>query len=453
MNSLNTRILIPVLAALLAVPGCIVRTDLAASVAMADGSASRAPETDAEWPELWAPADAAPGTPRGVVLSLEGPLSIWRGVHLGEHHYLHASDTERTDAARLATALDRTDGFQFRAEGPGSFIFVRDPLYSGPDARPAPEPGASDPAELFKVVFAWPDEAWNGLDRVHLERTWVALYDPSDREPEEAKGTVVLLPGMFGTPEPMINSLIGTLRRQGWSVLRYLSHNSRFTERIEATVSPSTTERVARDLASQLARRAAGCAYAVDIALDHAAGLRPELAGKPTALMGMSGGAIVAPTVHAFDPDRFDAVVLFAGGVNFLEINLRSNYADWIDAIVIDFDADTEGMQEPSGAQVLELSRAYLDHAPLDGTHLAPLLAGTPTLVVQASNDRAVPADLGERLWDLAGRPERWTLPLGHELVFAALPFQAPAIERWLSAALLEPDPGEQAAPTDTAAP
>jgi len=108
---------------------------------------------------------------------------------------------------------------------------------------------------------------------------------------------------------------------------------------------------------------------------------------------------------------------------------------------VLDFDREAEGIQPPSGEQVLNLSRQYLDHAPLDGHHLAPLLAGKPTLIVQASSDRAVPANLGERLWNLAGRPERWTLPVGHELVFAALPFQAPAIERWLSAQLLEPDP------------
>ncbi|MFG0305342.1 MAG: alpha/beta hydrolase family protein [Phycisphaerales bacterium JB040] len=440
---MNPRFAITTLALLAILPGCIVRTDLAATVALADGSSRAAPASDAQWPELWAPEDAEPGSPHGIVIPLEGPLSTWRGVHLGEHHYLHASDTERADAARLATALDRTDGFQFRAEGPGSFVFVRDPRYTGPDARPAPEPGASDPAELFKVVFAWPDESWNGLERVHLERSWVALYDPTDRAKDESKGQIVLLPGMFGTPEPMIDSLTGTLRRQGWTVLRFLSHNSRFTERIEATVSPSDTDRVARSLASQLARRAAGCAYAVDLALDHAARLRPQLAGKPTALMGMSGGALVAPTVHAYEPGRFDAVVLFAGGVNFLEINLRSNYADWIDAIVLDFDADAEGVQRPSAEQILDLSRQYLDHAPLDGHHLAPLLAGKPTLIVQASGDKAVPADLGERLWNLAGRPERWTLPVGHELVFAALPFQAPAIERWLTSNLLEPDATE----------
>ncbi|MFT5424420.1 MAG: putative esterase [Phycisphaerales bacterium] len=431
--------------------GCWVRTELAAPV---DGGFARV-RTQAlvgtsDWPQTW---EADQGKPKGVIVPLAGPLSIWQGVHLGEHHFLHAGEVERQDAALLASGLDEPKGFQFRAEGPGSFVFIRDPRFEGPDAPPPPVPGEAGTAELFKVVMGWPSEPWNAVDRVRLERCWLALYDPMGRPAEQTKGLVLVMPGMFGTPEPMINSLIGTLRRRGWSVLRMLSHPSRFTERLEVEIVAGREDELARDIATELGQNAAGVAYAAQLALDHAQSLRPGLASKPTALLGMSGGAIVLPTVHALAPDRYDAAVLIAGGVNFLEINLRSNYADWIEALVIDFDDTAPGVQKPRGEQVLEMSRLYLDHAPLDGAHLAPLLAGKPTLMLHGSADRAVPADLGQRLWELAGQPERWTLPVGHELIFAALPFQAARIERWLTDSLItlptDPaDPGVVRAPS-----
>lgn len=430
---------------LLPVTGCWVRTELAAPI---DGgfAATRSLNLvgESDWPETW---ESDEGKPHGVVVPLDGPLSIWRGVHLGEHHFLHAGEVERQDAALLASGLGEPDGFQFRAEGPGSFVFIRDPVFEGPDAPRPPVASEAGTTEMFKVVMGWPSEPWNAVERVRIERCWFAIYDPIGSSTDETKGLVVVMPGMFGTPEPMINSLIGTLRRGGWSVLRMLSHPSRFTERLEVTVAAGEEDEAARHIAGELGQHAAGAAYAAKLALDHAQSVRPTLATRPTALLGMSGGAIVLPTVHAIAPDRYDAAVLIAGGVNFLEINLRSNYADWIEALVVDFDENAPGVQPANGEQILEMSRLYLDHAPLDGAQLAPLLAGKPTLMLHGTADRAVPADLGQRLWELAGQPERWTLPVGHELIFAALPFQAGRIERWLTDALVTP----QADPADPA--
>lgn len=429
---------------LVALPGCIVRVQHAALAGTSPGTdqaylhaATRtdAPATDdpatpsLPWPDRWG-HDAGV---RGVILPVEGPLSIWKGVWLGEHHFLRAAQTEYDDAAALAKALAIPSGFRFRTEGPGSFIFARDAAYDGPDAKPLPSPTATDPAVVFKHVSATVTQTWDKVPGIEIQRTWFALYDPATLEP---RGTLVILPGMFGTPEPVINSLVLSMRQRGWSVLRMLSHPSRFTERVEIPVDTTHPEHAAEELADLLTDRAAECAYAAHAAIAHAHTLRPALTERPTVLMGMSGGAIALPTVHALDPDRFDAAILIAGGVNFLRINIESNYADFIDAIHLDWTPNEPGLGKPTRAQADALCDAYLQRALLDAEFTAPLLASTPTLIIHASADRAVPAHLGDRLWTLAGEPERWTMPLGHELLFLTLPTQASRLDAWLKATL-----------------
>lgn len=423
------------LAALLVLAGCVTRVQLAAPHAMlASAPADSSVEPVGEgppWPDRWGQESGK----RGAIVPLDGPFALWHGVWLGEHHYLRAADTEYADAAALGEALDVPTGFKFRTEGPGSYIFVRDPRYEEPDPPPLPKTTDADPAVLFKYISGEVRRQWEDTPGIDLQRTWFALYDPLGRPADESRGTLVVLPGMFGTPEPMIESAISTWRKRGWSVLRMLSHPSRFTERLEVVVASTGPEGAAEALADQLDDRAAECAYATEAAVRYARDQRPELAGKPTVLIGMSGGAIALPTVHAWNPDLYDGAVIIAGGVNFLRINLESNYADFIDAIHVSWMTPTNEIQKsaPTRDQVDKLCNAYLVDAPLDGWFLADKLVGKPVLMIHGSADRAVPAHLGEELWKRAGEPERWTLPVGHELVFLALPAQARNISKWLA--------------------
>ena len=59
---------------------------------------------------------------------------------------------------------------------------------------------------------------------------------------------------------------------------------------------------VARKAARLNDERVAEGAYATKAALDYVHGLRPELVGKPVVLVGMSGGAMMLPTVYAYSP-------------------------------------------------------------------------------------------------------------------------------------------------------
>ncbi|MEZ6317795.1 MAG: alpha/beta hydrolase [Phycisphaerales bacterium] len=419
--------------ALLALAGCVTRVQLAAPHAMlAAAPADTAVEPVGEgpaWPDRWGQESGK----RGAIVPLEGPFALWQGVWLGEHHYLRAADTEYADAAALGEALGVPAGFKFRTEGPGSYIFVRDPRYAEPDPPPLPAPAADDPAILFKYISGEVRRRWENTPGIDLQRTWFALYDPLGRPADESRGTLVVLPGMFGTPVPMIESAIATWRKRGWSVLRMMSHPSRFTERLEIAVDPADPSGAAEALADALTDRAAECAYATEAAVRYARDERPELNTKPVVLVGMSGGAIALSTVHAWNPDLYDGAVIIAGGVNFLRINLESNYADFIDAIHLDWTPLEPGEGKPTREQLDRLCDAYLVDAPLDGWFLASSLVGKPVLMIHGSADRAVPAHLGEELWKRAGEPERWTLPVGHELVFLALPAQARNISKWLA--------------------
>ncbi len=377
------------------------------------------------WPDRWGQPDA----PRGVIVpSPFGPAQL-RPAHLGRFHTLRLGNAEYLHATALAEALGIEDGFRFEAEGPGSLVFLP-PL--DPEEQPQ-NPAADDPFESVVFVSARLIERKNDEDRVALERTWIANYDALTDNP---KGTIVMIPGMLGTPQPIIEGMIRYWCRAGYAVVRLLSHPSRFTERVEVPVTPGNVTEAATLLASIYDQRTAECAYAADAAIRHFHAARPAMKDKPVVLLGMSGGAMVLPTVYAYAPDNYDAAVLIAGGADFLTISATSNYAEWIDAIALDWAPDDPNSTgKPDPATLETLSDAYLAASRLDAMHTAPLMT-VPRLVLHSSKDRAVPSQTGDALWQRLGRPERWTYSVGHELIFIMLPTQADRLQKWIDAAI-----------------
>jgi alpha-beta hydrolase superfamily lysophospholipase len=208
-----------------------------------------------------------------------------------------------------------------------------------------------------------------------------------------------------------------------------LSHPSRFTEQgTFAVADDADMDEVARTISGALCDRAAECAYAVEEVVEALAEQRPRLAGMPRVALGMSGGAMVLPTVVARNADAYCGAVLIAGGADYLHIAMDSNYASWIDAL---------RFRRPGGAILSDgcsskLCSAYRRCAALDSYYTAAALRGKPTLMLHGTADRAVPAALGDLLWERAGRPERWSFDVGHELLFLGLPMQLDRIGRWL---------------------
>src|SRR5439155_17653395 len=125
------------------------------------------------------------------------------------------------------------------------------------------------------------------------------------------------------------------------------------------------------------------------------------------------------------------AAVSIAGGANYWSIIDRSNYSGWINAVRSEWKGGP-----PSERTRQELDERYLRHAPLDAYYAADAMRTMKILILQGTADLAVPSDQGDLLWRRLGEPERWTWPVGHELLFFFLPDQFDRIMHWLDAAL-----------------
>ncbi len=397
------------------------------------------PERELEWPERWGRSGRRV---QGVIEPVEGPIDDLRGVRLGEHHQLRTPEEERGPVDRLAEGEEDVGLYRFRAEGPGSYIFVR--RFEDPDhPRPAEQTqrllsDPDEPAELFRYVSGREGRAVGGVPHVEIERTWFARYEPFAGEP---RGLIVLLPGMFGTPEPVVESTVRYFRREGWGVLRMLSHPARFTQLVELEIAPGETGEWATlwggVVSGMFQDNAAEIAFATEAGVLHAIEADAQLEDRPRVIVSMSGGAMMTPTVYARAPELYDAAVMIAGGSNILEIILESNYSSSIDSMRITWKG-----REPSLGEIEAWGEEYLRRAPFDPYHTAETMRGEPVLMLHAAKDKAVPAESGEQLWRRLGRPERWVYPVGHEMIFLFLPTQLDRISAWLDSALEGDAPG-----------
>lgn len=351
------------------------------------------------------------------------PADVWpeRAAVNGQRGVIHDIDAAWLTRLRLGRTLRLTDGPQTAQDAKA--LGVPDPTFEGPNALvygttdQDPVLRAGLPAMLFRFASATPRGA--------VQRTWFALFTP-----EQAKGVVVMLPGMLGTPAGLIDRLAEQLLAADYAVLRMMAHPSRFTETADLAIGPDL-DASARAVAEVLQNRVGEAAFAVDAALDHVSDRMPELSELPRAAIGMSGGAMILPTVLALDPGDWSGAIMIAGGANFWAVHDRSNYAPFIGA----FQQRWVGLEENEANRAL-FSAAYLDAAPIDSFHAARAVSGIPWLVFQGEFDRAVPAELGELVWEQLGRPERWTAPVGHELLFLFLPNRYGDMVAWLDRTL-----------------
>ncbi len=444
------------------------------------------PDAPSRWPTRWGNNPDHPG----IIIKLD-PAEQLQPVHYARHHQSRSTQIEYDDANTLAAKIGITTGFKFKPEGPGAFVFVpksdpdkdsdqetpADPntpdlafkfvsatRASNQDIKPA-LPKAKDPYAGYQVyaepkdsITSPPIEYTPDQDHVILQRTWFTYRDPKDTSSEKhnqlipaddpandqaddstddptahAKGTIVLLPGMFGTPELIVSAFERYWVAQGYAVILMRSQPSRFSEHHMFNTAPGLAMRIADKVASMNDERVAEGAYSTKAAVEYVHTQRPTLKDKPTVLIGMSGGAIMLPTVYAYAPDLYDASVLIAGGANNLRIAIESNYKSWIDAITFDFDPDPSTRGSIAGQHLENFSANYLKESKLDAYHTATEMQDTPVLMLHASNDKAVPAYTGQLLYHQLGKPERWSYPVGHELIFIGLPTQITRIDRWIT--------------------
>lgn len=380
--------------------------------------------------------------PMGIITETTGPLRAFRP---GGVDQAQMEEELRQDVGLMAMYHGRggsKDRFTAEGEGAGSYLFLK---AKDSGAKTVWDGPAGKPAMYLKFISAQdaPASQVRGPDvegrLVKVQRTWFAYYEATAKD-GLVRGVAVVLPGMFGTPKEIVDQGVGSLRKRGWHVLRALAHPSRFTEK-KAFIFGGEKGAGAAEIASELTDRAAECAYAVEAALMYLGEKKPALRALPRVAVGMSGGAMVLPTVVAREPHKYHGAVMVAGGVDYLGILLDSNYSGWIDAVSVSFAADDA---KKAGEA---LRKAYLEAAPLDSTFCAECLRGKKLLVIHGDSDQAVPAVYGQRLWKTLGEPERWVISGGHEVLFLLLPFQLEKIGKWLDEQFAAVQPSPPSAP------
>ncbi|MCG3123649.1 MAG: hypothetical protein GIKADHBN_02070 [Phycisphaerales bacterium] len=351
-----------------------------------------------------------------------------------------------------ARALDADEQSEVVLEGPHSVVFREGTAEEAQDKGFGWGPGRAagpDASLVFRFVSGTQRHAGNtgGTPRLQIQRTWFAYYDPvaprrrrnresndAPAEAPKARGIVLVMPGLYGTPEPTIDALIRRLRESEMGVLRMLAQPSRFTERVSIEIDPENLEESAARIADILGDRAAECGLAAQAAWKYLEDQRPDLAALPRAIIGTSAGAMTLPTVVAREPEKYSACVLVGGAADFWLIARRSSYkrdASSIDIQVKGF--DTPPGEDDGAIDWRAFDQMYLDQAVFDSFHTAGSLRGGRVLVLHGQMDTAVPAPLGEVLWERLGRPERWEYPTGHEgLIVEMLPRDTGKIIEWL---------------------
>lgn len=369
------------------------------------------------WPARWG---SETSLIRGVIVPLSSPASTFTIRRISNNSEKSAGDEQ--DFAALIAKLPGISNWTL--EGTNATPVesrIKPPLYL--------RAGSPDASMVFKFVSGTASRQLDS-DVLTLERTTFALYDPID---SDATHLVVLLPGMFGTPEQVLEPLILHLRSRGIAVLRMFSHPSRFTEQLSLSINPDDTadlENNSKRIAATINSRIAECAYAVDAAVHHVIRERPMLANLPHIALGASGGAIALPTVCALHPDTWAGAILIGGGADFWLINQRSNYQNLINALKVKWTT------EPTPAQRQSFDTRYLQLATLDPFHTAKSLASKPVLYLRGENDQAVPAPLGDLLWSRIASTSRdsrkISTPLTHEALFVTLPARFDELSDWI---------------------
>lgn len=390
------------------------------------------------WPERVRVGEG-PNARLGVIRDMPGEILGWyQRYGLGGPVQPNAEDLR--DLATWREAAQEKNQREIEFEGRGAFLVSFEPvegLHFSQKAKPTDRP-----VLRFKYLSVESDQDPSGPPgsmRHVLQRTNFVLYEPfatgdamSGILPAAgSRGIALVMPGLFGTPDTVIDVMVRRLRQDGWFVLRLLAASSRFTETV--TIEFDTRKDLsipAKRLSALLQSRAAEVAYAVQAAFDHVSSVRPDLANLPRVVVGSSAGAITLPTVVAREPDRYLAAVLIGGGVDYWLINSRSNYRRTADALRYRW---LRG--EPTEVDERRVDAAYLAASPLDGYHTSKVLRDKPVLMLHGVLDRAVPAALGELLWLRLGKPERIQLQVGHEMLFASVAGQLTEISAWLSAA------------------
>jgi len=250
------------------------------------------------------------------------------------------------------------------------------------------------------------------------------------------RGLFIYLTGIIGLTPPEAK-LVETFRAAGWHTL--VSETSfNFMRRRYEEITPANRREVARRLGRDINDHLADKAYAVEAMLKLIERTHPDWLRGRRIVAGGSAGAIAVPAVVA-RTGRPDALILIGAGGNAAKIVSESSLAP-LTLYRIEGEGPDRIRVRLSGAELAAIQEVMYEQTRLDPLRLAPKLRGIPTLMLRAELDRMVPVATNDLLYEALGRPERWSLPVNHVMLFGALHFQSGLILAWAENTLSGPD-------------
>lgn len=249
---------------------------------------------------------------------------------------------------------------------------------------------------------------------------------------KQPKGTFVYLTGIVGLTPPE-KKLVDTFQDAGWhTIVSETSHN--FFRRRHVTVDMQKFNTQAAQLGTDVNDHLADKAYTVEALLSYLRKKHPTAVNGPLVIAGGSAGAIAVPAV-ATRVGRADAIVLIGSGGNASRIVTESSLAP----ITLYRPGTSSASIKPAWLSTDERNRfaaAMHEQVDLDGLRLAQNWHKTPILMVRAELDEMVPAATNDELYEALGKPERWSMPVNHIMLFAALHLQSGMIYQWTTKAI-----------------
>lgn len=276
---------------------------------------------------------------------------------------------------------------------------------------------------------AAPVRSWNGSFSVSLVTNNASVLSLRRTPAKKPLGLAIYLTGIIDLSPPE-KQLVESFRIQGWDVL--VSHTSHhFMKPRVLVVDPRTVVKAARKFARDVDNHLADKAYAVEAMVEYLKVKHPGILAGKRVLAGGSAGALALPAVAA-RIGSWDAVVSIGGGANIGMVLAESS----LNPLQLLERKEANGKSRWTRSNPKTRQRVadliYRDIT-LDPARLAPRLKGTPILMLSAEFDQMVPASAGELLFEAYGKPELWSYPVNHILLFAALHLQSGRVAQWVS--------------------
>lgn len=252
----------------------------------------------------------------------------------------------------------------------------------------------------------------------------------------QAKGIVIWLHSAGGTAyeAPLCRRLV----QMGWWVLESefpwpLQRNQAYLiDHAEGAGLKRTAESLGREFDERL--------LIVSDAVNASLKLLEEsrgLGGLPRVVVGASLGGFTAPAVCAGLDRAPNGVAFIDTGADAIDLFRHSPLPDARVVLLVLDTPSRPGQRAPSArdlnpAEVADITREFDGASTLCPAALLPSLARTPALVVSATEDEIVRRASREALWEKLGRPERWQLNAGHEMLVYLLPHWGDEIAEWI---------------------